>query len=240
LLRTRLKQSEKRLPFYLQEKILRSRRREIDRLGIKRIIETEGFIRIKYIRYEDIFLIGIRGSLDLSKRILKIIRSFLKTNLHLTIDLTNTKITNSYSGKIYFLGIIIYNKEIASTSFINSRAIESRKRAARRVRLKKNLAKKKLIRNTRKYIIDALDLGQKKISDNMFLIKNLNYRIKLKTMSEILSLDALKGITLPEVFPDDNSLYDETLYLRLNKKEIMHKINQVLLKNNAITEELTQ
>jgi len=49
LLRTKLKSGEKKLPTHLQKKIIRSRRREVDKQGIKRIVENENYIRIKYV-----------------------------------------------------------------------------------------------------------------------------------------------------------------------------------------------
>jgi len=100
-----IKEFEKRLPLHLQDKIKRSRRRHVEKFGIKRIIESEQYTRIKYIRYVDDFIIGVRGSKKLAEKILIIVNSFLKSNLHLQLNLNKTKITDTYNGKASFLGM---------------------------------------------------------------------------------------------------------------------------------------
>jgi len=63
------KREEKDLPVHLRNRIKKSRRRHTEKLGIKRLIENEDYVRIKYVRYADDFIIGVRGSIELAKKI---------------------------------------------------------------------------------------------------------------------------------------------------------------------------
>jgi hypothetical protein len=66
---TTVKKSEKQLPSHIRDKIRECRRRQIHKLGIKKILENESSVRLKYIRYADDFLLGVDGSLRLVTKI---------------------------------------------------------------------------------------------------------------------------------------------------------------------------
>jgi len=68
-----LKKEEKNLPEHLKKKIRKSRRRHTEKLGIKRLIENEDYVRIKYVRYANNFIIGVRGSIEVAKEIKTIV-----------------------------------------------------------------------------------------------------------------------------------------------------------------------
>lgn len=71
-------------------------------------IDSE-FIRVKYIRYADDFLIGVRGPKELATSIRKDITHFLKSNLKLIVNEEKTRLTNTYHEKAHFLGTTIHN-----------------------------------------------------------------------------------------------------------------------------------
>jgi hypothetical protein len=100
-----LKEHEKRLPQHIQKTIALSRRRQIEKRGIKRVVESEGFIRIKYVRYADDFIIGVRGSKELAEKICKLTKNFLSSVLGLKLNMDKTLITDTYAGKAKFLGL---------------------------------------------------------------------------------------------------------------------------------------
>ena len=100
-----LQNEERKLPKHLQNKIKKSRRRHVEKMGIKRIIENVGYTRIKYIRYADDFIVGVRGSWELALEIKQLIKIFLKTNLHLEMNEEKTKVIDTYSNKASFLGM---------------------------------------------------------------------------------------------------------------------------------------
>ncbi|QQV19232.1 group II intron reverse transcriptase/maturase [Aeromonas caviae] len=64
------------------------------------------FIRVRYIRYADDWLIGITGSKELAIEVREQAGEFLKRTLNLSLSMEKTKITHS-SGKAKFLGFLV-------------------------------------------------------------------------------------------------------------------------------------
>ncbi len=62
------------------------------------------FVRIKYIRYADDWLIGVTGSHHLAEQIKQRVRDFLRTELKLTLSEKKTVITNARTQEAKFLG----------------------------------------------------------------------------------------------------------------------------------------
>jgi group II intron reverse transcriptase/maturase len=67
----------------------------------------ENFIRIKYVRYADDWLIGIIGSRQIAEEIKEKIREFLQNELKLTLSPDKTKITHAKTEQAEFLGTLI-------------------------------------------------------------------------------------------------------------------------------------
>lgn len=64
----------------------------------------KNFVRVKYVRYADDFLIGVIGSKKLCESIKSELQEFLATNLHLRLSMEKTKITHAHSNHADFLG----------------------------------------------------------------------------------------------------------------------------------------
>jgi group II intron reverse transcriptase/maturase len=64
----------------------------------------QNYIRIRYIRYADDWIVGIIGSKKLAKSIMDEIAEFLQNELKLTLNSEKTKITNIRERSITFLG----------------------------------------------------------------------------------------------------------------------------------------
>lgn len=62
------------------------------------------FVRIKYVRYADDWLIGVIGSHELAEEIKNKVGAFLKDKLALTLSQEKTKITNARTEEAEFLG----------------------------------------------------------------------------------------------------------------------------------------
>jgi len=62
------------------------------------------FVRLKYVRYADDWVIGLIGSHHLAEQVKERVRSFLQTKLRLTLSEEKTKITNARSEEAAFLG----------------------------------------------------------------------------------------------------------------------------------------
>jgi group II intron reverse transcriptase/maturase len=86
------------------------------------------YLRVKYTRYADDFVVMIIGSKDLAERIRTEIKAFLDQELHLELNLEKTLITNLLDQRVRFLGY-----EIAKTrenTAITKNSLGVKKRAA--------------------------------------------------------------------------------------------------------------
>jgi hypothetical protein len=70
-------------------------------------VNDPNFIRIKYIRYADDWLIGIGGPRALAQHVKEEISGFLKEHLKLTLSEEKTHITHARTQPAYFLGVQI-------------------------------------------------------------------------------------------------------------------------------------
>lgn len=66
--------------------------------------QDDGFVRLKYVRYADDWIVGIIGPHKLAEEIKEKIGQFLKSKLHLTLSQEKTRITNARSEEAEFLG----------------------------------------------------------------------------------------------------------------------------------------
>ena len=65
------------------------------------------FIRIKYLRYADDWIIGLSGSHALAEEIKQEVKIFLHDHLKLTLNEEKTRITNARTEEAFFLGTIL-------------------------------------------------------------------------------------------------------------------------------------
>jgi len=91
------------------------------------------YIQIKYIRYANDFLIGVQGPKTLAEKIFRSIIFFLKSNLQLSINEEKSKILNSFSNKIPYLGMLIHNITSKHIFYPKNRTIENKNRKRSRV-----------------------------------------------------------------------------------------------------------
>jgi group II intron reverse transcriptase/maturase len=149
-----------------QNKIKRSRRRQLFNKGIKPYLHDGNYIRMRYLRYADDFLIGIRGPKPVAEKIKTEMVNWLKMNLHLNLNMKKTHLTYIVGNKIKFLGFYLYNIPYNQMPFRNSRRIEKFKRVKNRLLAYKAAAKKKLSKRIRidliKIIKEKLKIGNKK------------------------------------------------------------------------------
>jgi hypothetical protein len=70
-------------------------------------VNDPDFIRIKYLRYADDWIIGVCGSCVLAEEIKQEIKTFLRDHLKLTLSEEKTRITNARTEEAFFLGTIL-------------------------------------------------------------------------------------------------------------------------------------
>jgi group II intron reverse transcriptase/maturase len=69
-----------------------------------RQVSDPNYIRIRYLRYADDWLVGVGGSHALAEEIKQKIKTFLSDHLHLTLSEEKTHITNARTEEAFFLG----------------------------------------------------------------------------------------------------------------------------------------
>lgn len=193
-------------------------------------------------RYADDFIIGVRGSQELAKKIKMLVNSFLKSNLHLQLNLEKTKITNTYSNKVRFLGMMIYNKYARDLPYRNSREIENLKRVKNKNQIIKSAKTKKILKNTRESFVKLLDRelknvykGQKSDIHDIFKpLYNESYRSKLRNVANLLNSEETESSIINK--EDSTVILDKVIPKKvpINNIEIMVRVHRALLNYNAV------
>ena len=127
---------EKKASLQKRKQIARKKRRDAHKAGLRYTKIDGSFIRIKYVRYADDFLIGVRGPKFLVLKIFRSVIFFLKSTLQLNLNEEKSKFIDSFSNKISFLGMLIYNVATKKLPYRRSRALQNKKRKFNRVLLR--------------------------------------------------------------------------------------------------------
>ena len=104
--------------------------------GLLPTIFDDKYIRIKYVRYADDFIIGVRGCKNVATSIMREVKDFLKQDLHLTVNEEKSRITHVYSNKANFLGMLIHCIPTNQIAYKRSAHVERFRRLQLRVRRK--------------------------------------------------------------------------------------------------------
>ncbi len=225
---------ELKLPQYLKIKLINSRRKHVEKLGIKKIIENEDFIRIKYVRYSESFLIAVRGSLEIAKKIKDLVKNFLNQVLYIRLNEAKTKITNTYSGKVPFLGMLIYNINPSDLPYRNSREIENTKRVSKKKDALKQNALIKIQKDTRKQSLKTLTAGNIK---EVLLKLGIKGKARSKIRDVPVTLNTITTEVVDQIEPKQKRLVIIPKSVPTQKPitefEFCKRIHEALLKYNA-------
>jgi len=71
------------------------------------LVNDPGFIRIKYLRYADDWIIGVWGNHALAEQIKEEVKRFLSDQLRLTLSEEKTRITHARTEEAFFLGTLL-------------------------------------------------------------------------------------------------------------------------------------
>jgi hypothetical protein len=229
-----LKEKEVRLPSHIKDKIKRSRRRHFDSLGMNAILKSETYIRTKYVRYENSFLIGVYGSLKIAEKILCFIKSFLKSKLHINIFMDNTQVIDSYHNHIKFLGMVIYNVMSKNLYYKNSREIENEKRIRTKNKILKANKIKKIFKNTRINFIKLIERKKIHFEDIFTPLSGIKYREKIRKVIKILNFESNLHLE-KEKFNENKFFMVDDSYrkdlIKIKKNYPIIKIDRVLVYN---------
>jgi retron-type reverse transcriptase len=127
---------EKKASLQKRKQIARKKRRDAHKAGLRYMKIDGSFIRIKYVRYADEFLIGVRGPKALVLKIFRSVIFFLKSTLQLNLNEEKSKLMDSFSNKTSFLGMLIHNVATKKLLYRKSRSLQSKKRKLNRILLR--------------------------------------------------------------------------------------------------------
>ena len=138
-------------------------------------LKTTNNLSLKYVRYLDNCLFGLNGSYNLVFKIKQYIENFLGSNYQLKFTIDTIKIINTYTNKVKFLGVMIFNKKLET------------------LLIQKNVFLKNIIKKQKKTIIQhnhiikgiKLDLRQNLVS--ILNQKNKLYKSKLQDLINIIT-----------------------------------------------------
>lgn len=154
-----------------RKQIARRKRKEAHKVGLRYTKIDSSFIRIKYIRYADDFLIGVRGPKILAEKVFQTIKFFLKSNLQLSLNEEKSGIINSYSNKISFLGMLLHNVSTTHISYRKNRAIKNKKRKRFRVILRAESLKHRQAKLFKDECLNLLRQAYNKHRENKVVVK---------------------------------------------------------------------
>nr|WAK85010.1 hypothetical protein [Amicula sp. isolate GU52X-4 cfCalB7] len=123
------------LDSYIEKNIIEryNKCKKAPKLNLRHSKIDDSYIRIKYIRYVDDILIGVKGPKKLAEKVLKIVTFFLKSDLQLFLNEKKSQILNAFSSRISFLGMLLYNVATKKVFFRKSPVIENNKRKHSRI-----------------------------------------------------------------------------------------------------------
>lgn len=159
-------EAEWRLPDHVRRNRVRARRKMAREKKIKPTILDDNFTRVKYVRYADDFIVGVRGPKELTIKIKKEVEFFIKSSLHLEINQEKTKTTNTYHEKAKFLGMLISNVPAGKQPFRKAGHIEKAKRNRTRVINRIKRKNDQQFKNTRETLLNNLKKESKVAQDS--------------------------------------------------------------------------
>jgi hypothetical protein len=163
---------EKKTNSQIKKHILRRKRREATingRLFFTDVEKKE--ISIKYLRHTNTILMGIKGSKALAKKIFKIVTFFLKSNLQLNLNEEKSQILNSFSNKIPFLGMLLYNVYIKKIFNFKTINIGNKKRKRLRIANRIKSLKHKQTKLFKNECLNFLRKSYNKYHKNKIIVK---------------------------------------------------------------------
>lgn len=121
-----------------------------DMMNTPSILRDDSYVRIHYVRYADDFIIGVEGSIDIARQVLRRVEEFSSRELHLKLHPEKTCITKYVEKPVSFLGFKIsgpHRKNIRKpleTVIIKKKKVTRRKKVKVRIYMDTNKVLKKL------------------------------------------------------------------------------------------------
>lgn len=137
------------------------------------------FIRVRYVRYADDFLLGIAGTKEMVMKIRNRLTTFVKSDLKLT--LTGGEITHIAAGKVDFLGVVVSAVPFSKSLRKFGKTLEIKKRVKNRIKLQKKVREERMLKTVRTALKKALkgnpnvkkDVNVAELNEKIEVIRNL-------------------------------------------------------------------
>ena len=234
-----LTNEEKKASLQKRKQTARRKRRDAHKAGLRYTKIDGSFIRIKYVRYADDFLIGVRGPKTLVLKIFRSVIFFLKSALQLNLNEEKSKFIDTFSNKISFLGMLIHNVATKKLPYRKSRALQNKKRKLNRVLLRadalenqqsKKLKDKclKLLRNS--YKTHRRDMKPLK-EDFISLVKNsLTFGDIVKNSNRAVYREFIQNLLLVSDIQENQTLKN---FLKLWEEELTSEAEDSKNRNSS-------
>jgi len=135
---------ERRLNEKDKAELRRAKRREAHCNSLRYTMNTDNeYVRIRYVRYADDFIIGVRGDKEFAMKIFRATKFFIQSSLNLKVNAEKSKLIDTYSNKVPYLGMLIHNVSTHNLKVRNLREIENVNRKRSRVLNRVDAMKKK-------------------------------------------------------------------------------------------------
>ena len=215
------KKDFKSLSVEKQAAIMSKHRSERRKLGITMTDWNDpDFIRVRYVRYADDFLLGIAGSKELVVKIRDRITKFAKSNLKL--NLTGGGITHIGAGKVKFLGVLISGAPFSKFPRRFGKNMEKKKRAKNRLLLRKKAREARLLKIVDKVVkksfkrkgvtVDPVDLQKSVENLKAWIEKDVEFsREWVDTYRSFIAALTKTVHYVPKDFKEDLINFDEKL-----------------------------
>jgi retron-type reverse transcriptase len=163
--------SEESLKSQLIKRIANQKKRQALKRGLRYTLLDDSYIRVKYVRYADNFIVGVRASKETVFKIKKEIIFFLKSSLHLKVSEDKIKIYQTYCEKIKFLGMNIHNVPTKQLPFRRARHLEQIRRNKSRIVNRVLAMQSRRSKIFREHILEGLRNRYKKAEDSGSLVQ---------------------------------------------------------------------
>lgn len=149
----------------LIRRMINQKKRQALKKGLRYTLFDDNYIRVKYVRYADDFIVGVRADKKTVNKIKKEIILFLKSSLHLQVNENKTQIFQTYCEKVEFLGMKIHNVPTKHLPFRRARHLEQIRRNKSRIVNRKLAMQNRRSKVFREQIIKGLRTRFKQAED---------------------------------------------------------------------------
>lgn len=146
-------------------RMVNQKKRQALKKGLRYTLFDDNYLRVKYVRYADDFMVGVRASKKTVIEIKKEVILFLKSSLHLQINEDKTKIFQTYCEKVNFVGMKIHNVPTKHLPFRRVRHLEQIKRNKSRIVNRKLAMQNRRFKIFREQILNGLKTRFKQVED---------------------------------------------------------------------------